>query len=129
MIRRLSIVNHIQLRDLSFSTVFQIGDTKELNAHDRALAVQRNSSTFYRSEGNFSDYPIFRTPIELPVISKLPQTIFNHQRPTIKVNRINITGISSSSILHIGAINHVCLESRVKHIRHFTPTDGGRTNI
>jgi spore germination protein PE len=117
MFQRTSWVDRINVNIVSFSSVVQLGDSCIINGFSRALAVQREAEIFYGNEGNYANYPVFYETIPLPTITE-PITILRHnQTPLIKVNNIDIIGISSSSMLHVGNSNHVSEEVRVKHIR------------
>jgi spore germination protein PE len=85
------------------------------------LAVQRETELFYGNEGNLYNYRVFMEPIPFLPITE-PFTYFRQNpNPLIKVNEINIIGMSSSSLLHVGNSKHVSMEARVKHIRQLLP--------
>jgi spore germination protein PE len=117
MLSRFSKVNHIKINSVSISSVTQIGDSRMINGFSRALAVQREAEIFLENEGNFSNYPVFSEPIPLPPIDEP----LDYQRinlvPCIRVSNIDITGVSTSSVVHIGSSDHVYMEARIKHIR------------
>jgi spore germination protein PE len=119
--QRTSCVDTINIKTVSFASTVQLGDSCIINGLSRALAVQREAELFYGNEGNLSYYRVYSEPIPfLPITD--PFTYSRHNpNPLIKVNTINIIGISSSSLLHIGNSGHVSMESRVKHIRHLLP--------
>lgn len=117
MIRRTSIVGSTKVRNVSLSSVFQVGDSVQLTPRNWALAVQRQRQFFYGREGSFEAYRIFHVDIpHLPTAEQVSTQIFS---PTtfIKVNHVDITSISASSIYHIGSTGNGVLESRIKHIR------------
>jgi spore germination protein PE len=117
MFQRTSWVDRINVNIVSFSSVVQVGDSCIINGFSRALAVQREAEIFFGNESNYANYPVFYKTIPLPTITE-PITILRHnQNPLIKVKNIDIIGISSSSMLHVGNSNHVSEEVRVKHIR------------
>lgn len=119
---RYSIVKEFKIRTLSFSSVLQIGDSKEITSSQKAFAVQRERELFFSSEGDFSQYPIYSesipfTPPPPPVaISKIDEC-------PITVNKIDIIASSFSSVLHIGQTGNVYMEARVKNIRQLTPRE------
>jgi len=45
------------------------------------------------------------------------------ERGSINVNRVHVTGLAASSILHIGSNEQTRLESRIKHIRQLESED------
>lgn len=121
MLQRTSCVDTIDIKIVSFSSTVQLGDSCIINGLSRALALQRETELFYGNEGNLSPYRVFSEPIPFLPITE-PFTYSRHNpNPLIKVNKIDIIGISSSSLLHVGNSGHVSMESRVKHIRQLLP--------
>ena len=122
MLQRTSVVDLINVSTVSFSSIVEIGDATYHQAFSRAIAVQRQKNLFYGSEGAFEDYPVFTEPIPLiPIIENVACHVEN-LKPIIKVHHINITGISSSSLLQIGNCRHMYTEARIKHIRQIEQT-------
>ncbi|MBU8877411.1 spore germination protein GerPE [Bacillus sp. FJAT-29790] len=123
MLSRTSIVDHIKIDTLIISSVFEIGDSTFIQGFSRALAVHREADTFFGNEGNFQAYPAFTKNIPFPLIEEnfFMQSI--NLNPAIKVNNIDINGVSASSLIHIGSSYHVSMEARVKHIRQLLPRD------
>lgn len=117
MLQRTSHVSTFNIDTVAFSSIVQIGDTNTINAVSNALAVQRESQQFF---GKSLAYPIFVEPIPLPPIDENVTYEVYQENPFITVKNIDIIGISSSSFLHIGNINNVYLETRVKHIRQLS---------
>ncbi|MEI2663559.1 spore germination protein GerPE [Rossellomorea sp. LJF3] len=115
MFKRYSIVNKLDGITLSFSSLYQLGDSQNINAVSFAYAVQREKEFFLTSEGSF-DSSVFQGPLKKPPVD-----------PTVRVNRLNLCPIkvdqvfikatAFSSIVHIGNTSNVAMEARVKHIR------------
>jgi spore germination protein PE len=121
MLQRTSCVDSIRVNIVSFASILQIGDSCLINGLSRALAVQREAEIFYGYEGSFSAYPVFSEPIPFQPIYE-PFSFFPHnENPLIKVKKIEIIGISSSSVLHVGNSRNVSMEARIKHIRQLLP--------
>jgi spore germination protein PE len=118
MLSRFSQVQKINLTSLANSSIMQIGDSRCVNAISRALAIQREAEIFFGNEGDFSNYPIFKESIPLPPVDEEVSFQKVDLVPCIKVSHININGLASASIVHIGNSENVYMESRVKHIRH-----------
>lgn len=119
--KRMATVDRIKIDSVILSSVFQIGDSQHIEGRSNALAVQREAEIFFGTEGEYSSYPIFSEPI---AFQPEMETIIYHTHtihPFLKVRNIDITGVSSSSIVHLGNTCNVLLESRVKHIRHLLP--------
>ena len=117
MLQRTSVVDLININTVSFSSIVEIGDATYHQALSRALAVQRQKELFYGSEGVYEDYSVFTEPIPLlPIIENIT-CHFENRKPIIKVNHINIIGISSAALLQVGNCRHLYAESRIKHIR------------
>jgi spore germination protein PE len=123
MFQRSSIVDTIKVRSVSIASTVQLGDSCIINGFSRALAVQREAEIFFGKEGNFSSYPVFTEPIPFLPLNESFNYSTHHFNPSIKVQNIDITGISSSSILHVGNSEHISMEARVKHIRQLLPKE------
>ncbi|MED1470248.1 spore germination protein GerPE [Bacillus salipaludis] len=121
MLQRTSNVDQLNVMVLSYSSIIQLGDSCIVNGFSRAIAVQREAEIFYGNEGNFPTYTVFKKPIPLPPINEAISFIPHNPKPMIKVKKIDIIGISSSSILHVGNSRNISMEARVKHIRQELP--------
>ncbi|WP_078408626.1 spore germination protein GerPE [Priestia abyssalis] len=119
MVKRMSCVNHINITSMDLSSILQIGDSCHIIAKAKVLAVQREHPFFFAQEGRFEDYLTFTE--ELPV---QPLEFINmrtvHEVPAIKINHIDILGVSTSSLAHIGSTETFSAESRVLHIRQLS---------
>jgi spore germination protein PE len=83
------------------------------------MAVQREEELFFGNEGNFSSYPVYSEPIPfIPITENITLHTHNQLSSCIKVNDINILGVSSASLLHVGNSQAIQMEARIKHIRH-----------
>ncbi|MBP3038682.1 spore germination protein GerPE [Bacillaceae bacterium Marseille-Q3522] len=116
MLQRTAVVQNCHVINLTISSVLEVGDSQAIECYSRALAVQREYNFFYGYEGHFQ-YPIFSEYIHLPPIEEKITFLHENFNPVIKVNNIDVIGISTSSLLHIGNSKHIFLESRNKHIR------------
>jgi spore germination protein PE len=121
MLQRSSYVDHIFVKIAAFSSTVQLGDSCIINAFSRALAVQREAEFFNGMEGNYAAYSVFSEPIPLPIITENISIRSHHLNPIIKVNKLNVIGVSSASVLHVGNSNHISMETRVKHVRQLLP--------
>ncbi len=121
MLQRVSNVDRIDVMVIAFSSILQLGDSCIVNGFSRALAVQREAEIFYGNEGNFPSYNIFSRNIPLPPIYENLNFCSHHSNPLIKVNKIDIIGLSNSSVIHVGNSKNISMESRVMHIRHELP--------
>ncbi|MEK4650885.1 spore germination protein GerPE [Niallia sp. FSL W8-0954] len=119
MFQRTSVVDSINISTVSFSSIVELGDATYHQALSRAIAVQRQKELFYGSESDYKDYDVFKEPIPLIPVMENVECHFENLKPIIKVHHINITGISSASLLQIGNCRHIYTEARIKHIRQF----------
>lgn len=71
----------------------------------------------YGNEGNFDVYPVFNEVIPFLPLSENVKMFRHNTRPVIQVSQLDVTGVSASSIIHIGSTCHIDLETRLKHIR------------
>ena len=70
MIQRTACVDKIKIDSVSFSSILQIGDSEEIRALSRAIAVQREAEIFFDNEGNFASYPVFSEAIPIQPINE-----------------------------------------------------------
>ncbi|OLO29032.1 hypothetical protein BTR23_16805 [Alkalihalophilus pseudofirmus] len=119
MQKRISHVNHMNVTDVSTSSLFQVGDSYNITPRSRALALQRQIEFFYGDEGNFEAFPIFHIQNPQPVFTEPISISRSNENPFIHVNSIKITGTAAASVLHIGSNCMIDAETRVKHIRQF----------
>ncbi|MGG0719150.1 spore germination protein GerPE [Robertmurraya massiliosenegalensis] len=121
--KRTSSVDHIIINSLSIVSTLEIGDSSQIQAFSRAIAVQREHEIFFTNEIKFSDFDIFTETIPMePIFEDVAFETFTIN-PIIKVGFIDITGVSTSSVVHIGNTKNVYMESRIKHIRHLRERD------
>lgn len=121
MLQRIACVDHIKVDSVSFSSIFQIGDSEQICGISRAIAVQREAEIFYTNEGSFGAYPIFSEAIPFEPMTESLNGSTQNLNPVLKVRNIGIMGASSSSVVHIGNSRHISMEARVKHIRQLLP--------
>ncbi|KSU80914.1 spore germination protein PE [Fictibacillus enclensis] len=122
MIPRTSEVNHIHIRSVLFSSIVNVGDTDEHTAFSRAIAIQKYEPEFNPTLNNLLDFPRYQifTMVRPPAIPPKEVVMESYHDPAfIKVNSIDIFGISTAAMLHIGGIQNIDLESRVKHVRDY----------
>ncbi|KAB2337167.1 spore germination protein GerPE [Cytobacillus depressus] len=117
MLSRTSIVDQFHVDTLIIGSVIEIGDSTFIQGFSRALAVHREVDTFFGNEGNFASYRAYTKPIPFPLIDEAITMQTVNLSPAIKVNSININGVSASSVVHIGSSQHIAMEARIKHIR------------
>ncbi|WP_100333902.1 spore germination protein GerPE [Bacillus alkalisoli] len=114
---RVSQVEEVNVHSLSFSSHFTIGDSANINAFSKALAVKREFPRFYGREGNFLAYSLFTRPIPKPVITENVCLNVTNNNRNIHVQKVDISGISFSSVFQIGSNKTTNAEARIKHIR------------
>lgn len=116
MNKRTTYVKDLALLTLSYSSVLEIGDAQTATPFSNVIAVQKEGG-FQTDEGyEFEQFPIFSQ--ETPSIPKKNlEQLHVHHSPNIQVDHINITGVSTSSIVQLGNLNSIDAEARVKHIR------------
>lgn len=128
MSTRMSIVDNILVRNVVSSSTFQIGDSEDIQARVRALAVQKQYPIYSKNEGDFSNFPIFSKPLDYAKITEQVSINIDNVVPIIKTGDIKITSVASASVMHVGNTGNVELEARVKHFRRFFRTPAGYTS-
>ena len=116
---RTSMVNEVKLNSLTSASVLRSGDTEKIESYAAVIAVQRESTIFGTFDLHFKDYDLFQQKVLVPVCPSMDVKKTFNAVPFIKVGKVDIIGVSSSSVLHIGSVNKITLQSRVKHIRNY----------
>ncbi|MDQ0214786.1 spore germination protein PE [Oikeobacillus pervagus] len=114
---RYSIVHHLNMDAISYGSILQVGDTKEILSKANALAIQREEELFYSQEAPFDRFAIFSYSFPHKEIRNEVEFEKIHIDPTIQVNSLNVTAISASSVVQVGSLENGQFEARVKHIR------------
>lgn len=119
MLKRLSQVEKIDLQIVTFSSHLQIGDSNTINAYSVTLSSKRDQELYFGTEADEKEkeYIVFSLPlVQLPIYEQL---YYRKQNlcGSIYVQNVNILGVSSSSIIHIGSNDRLFLENRRKEIR------------
>lgn len=115
---RISAVRTISINEVGLGSIFMAGDCVVVKPRSKALAIQRQTSSYFGNEGSFQANPIFSRPIPLPSPSDDVQCTGTNLSGYIHVVAVNIISISSSSVLQTGSNERIDTESRTKHIRH-----------
>jgi len=123
MLSRTSHVKQINVKALIFGSNIQIGDTQYIDAMSQALAVQEASKNFIGDPERFEDYAVFNLRTPLPIIFENISMVQMNKKTDIHVDTINVIGVSSSSILAIGNVDHSQLSSRILNIRRLAERD------
>jgi spore germination protein PE len=113
------MVNEIKLNSLTSASVLQSGDTEKIESYSAVIAVQRESTFFGTFDLHFKDYDLFEQKVLVPVCPSVKVKKTFNANPFIQVGKVDIIGVSSSSVLHIGSVQKITLQSRVKHIRNY----------
>lgn len=116
---RTSAVDEVILNSLVDSSVLQTGDTEKIQCFSAALAIQRERTDFGKFDIPLNKYDIFSQPVVVPMCPPVKVKETFNANSFIRVGKIDILGVSSSALLHIGSVNEMTLQSRVKHIRQF----------
>jgi len=119
--RRTSVVDTLRLDALAAASSLVVGDLERFDARSRALAVQRQVPVFLENEGDLRAFPLFSRPIPLPgpePEERVRLTSANVS-PCISAGNIRVLSAVASSLVQVGSVTRVELESRVKHIRQF----------
>lgn len=124
MFKRTSNVKNINVRNVFFSSVFEIGDSCHITPRSKVFAVQREYELFYSDEGNLNTYPIFTMPLPKPMSDESVNFIKYNESFAINVNNIDIIAVSGAGVLHIGSTKTIDSESRIKHIRQLLDEPG-----
>jgi len=116
---RISQVKKIDVSVVTLGAILQVGDSIKLSPKSKVLAEQYTTPDFdEKNDGKYEQYSIFSKVIPQPKITESLQMNIINKSKVIKVNSVDILGLSSSGIVQIGSNIMMSPESRVKHIRH-----------
>ncbi|WP_163583374.1 spore germination protein GerPE [Gracilibacillus saliphilus] len=117
MMPRTTNVKQTRINSISHSSLFQIGDTKELKPQADVLAVQKEGGISSDKGFELNQYRIFNTTI--PSIPDPEIVVSNHchHHQNIYVSNIDVTAISTSAITQLGSSKKINSLARLKHIR------------
>jgi len=115
---RTSKVSLLNIQSVFDSSILQIGDSRDLDARSWVLAIQREGELFleqdHAMEADYSRPPFFFPAIR--PISFRGKNVCGR----IEVGRLDILGVSSSSVIQIGTCKNIFLGNRTKHIRQLS---------
>jgi spore germination protein PE len=111
----------IKIFFISAGSVLQVGDTAEVLPSSQVFALQREFPRYDGKEGDLSRYPLYTQSFPAPEIREDVNWSVRNTDPFLRVRCIEITGISTSGIVHIGNTSAIRAEGRTKHIRHISP--------
>ncbi|KXZ18840.1 spore gernimation protein GerPE [Bacillus nakamurai] len=119
MLKRISRLRLAKVNAIGIASVFQAGDTNEIDMKTKVFAVQRPIATYRDDEGNFhkKEYQVFQQPAVMPLPETGVQSAFCHEMPSIQVRSVKVQGLSTSSVFQAGSASVVLGDSRLKHIR------------
>lgn len=123
MLQRTSNVDQLKIESILLSSIIEIGDANYIQGFSRALAIQRQAEIFFGNEGNFDQFPVFTAPLSFQPIEDKFSMYIEQLHPVIKVNTIDVIGVSASSVIHIGSSKQISMESRLKHVRQLLPKE------
>ena len=117
MSKRSSYVQTAKIISVNLSSVFQIGDSRQISALSRVIAYQKEVEMFDGTEPILQ--PVDRLGTQVPFTLNDQMETY-HAWPAIHVNNVRIKGISVASMFHIGNSNTIDLQTRVKHQRQLS---------
>ena len=115
--KRNSYVDKVAVNDVAISSSFVIGDSEQILSRSYVFAVQRQTEIYYGFEGSLDPYPVYTEVIPLPPITEPVIIKRDNSRSSIRVSRVDIKGLSTSTVFQIGNTGDAYLESRVHHFR------------
>lgn len=118
---RHSVVARVRLNSVLFSSHVHVGDNVAICPQSDVLAVQREIPVFRGDEGDLAAFPLFAAPPPWTPAHEPVRLAACHADPAIRVRSLEVTAISVSSVLQIGANRCIRAVNRTKHIRHLLP--------
>ncbi|GAA0301049.1 spore germination protein PE [Gracilibacillus halotolerans] len=116
MDKRATRIRYLDVETVSFSSIVQIGDSRSVKPSADILAVQKSGQPPSDLGFAWDRYPIFQTKL-LPKIRTNIIDGDHFHASDIKIRKVDVLGVSASSIIHVGNTSHVNSLARTKHIR------------
>lgn len=122
---RLSSVDEIKIENITSSASLQIGDSRHIDLNSRALAVQKEWTSFDGDEGDLTLFDLYTQKLPQPDLSNSVHFTIENVVPIIKVAGLRAIAIAAASTVHIGSTGVIDAESRIKHFRHYADVPKG----
>ncbi|WP_188207096.1 spore germination protein GerPE [Alkalibacillus aidingensis] len=120
-----SVVKTVNCQSTDNSSSIRIGDTKWLTPQSVALAVQREGAYYsreFQERHTFQYYHFMDQPFPKQ-LQPFQCKVSRQEKQPIKVGNINVIGITASSTLHVGSLEHGDAFSKIKHVRQLLEAD------
>lgn len=115
---RIASVNQIRVNSVSFSGILSIGDTETTKQVSRGIALQKEGAYFTRKDQLFfEDYSLFKMEPDLPMLKSPVQMKTYQHNKEIHVQRVDVVGVTTSSVMQIGSLRHIEATAWLKHFR------------
>ncbi|MFD0670566.1 spore germination protein GerPE [Cohnella sp. GCM10027633] len=112
-------IGRLFVNTVGSSSVAHFGDNGKTALFSRAIAVQRAVPVYDHDETRFAAYELFTRPVY--TLETCADVAFRSIdcSPDIRIGCVDVTALSSSSMLRAGIGGPLTAETRVKHIRQF----------
>ncbi|WP_067840607.1 spore germination protein GerPE [Amphibacillus sediminis] len=115
--KRTAVVKDLDVISISSSAVIQVGDCQITQPFTRQIAVQKFAGVTGKEDEQYENHEIFtRKNPTFPAHHHQTIRTINHNK-AIKVNRVSLIGLTTSSQVQIGCCDNIHAEARIKHIR------------
>ena len=118
---RTALVTYLKIISISDGSILQVGDTVQAAPFSNVLAVQREYPRYAGNEGALTAFPLFAQEIPAVIVKEEVRLSIRSDDPYIRVPFIEITGVSTSGIVHLGNTGTIAAQVRTKHIRQMLP--------
>lgn len=120
MLGHIAVVHQSAIASMGDGSVFQIGDTNQMNLRSKFVAVHREIPTFFDIEGEFEGFPMFLDDqITIPTRTTSVKMNIINQNPFIEVDCVTMYTMLNAACFHIGSVEYVFSNARVKQMRQF----------
>ncbi|TGB05260.1 spore germination protein GerPE [Halobacillus salinus] len=114
--KRMVYLNELDVISTLIASGILIGDVYSISPSSNAVAVQAESPEQLDKLIDFDNFDIFAKEPSY-FLQPLNLNAFSYSTKPICVDAVDVTSISTSSIVQIGGVDHVHSRSRIKHIR------------
>ncbi|MFQ3543823.1 spore germination protein GerPE [Halobacillus rhizosphaerae] len=116
MNNRMVYVEFIDVLSTIIASGFLIGDLYRFAPSAKVLAVQKEGPSLIKDEADFKNYSLF-SRLPTPPLRSVNVETFQYNNAPIQVDELFVIGVSTTSLMQIGGIEHIDSKARVKHFR------------
>ncbi len=116
MNNRMVYTEFIEILSVLIASGLLIGDLFRFAPSAKVLAVQKEGPYFIKEEVDFKNYSLF-SRLPSPPLPPVNVETFQYNNAPIQVDELFVLGVSTTSLVQVGGIEHIDAKARIKHFR------------